>query len=169
MSKPPTEPNEPLIPAGDPIPVPLGGDFAGCTVQFNLEAVLELDFVAESLTRAVDSLPPTDDPAEQRRRVKEWCARRAAYLVWRVSGLRAAPARGDWEAWAALPLIVLRWITGKAYQEAGRQALSVFRTETDVVALFTPAADRVHAGAAGADAPVPAGVGAGPPGSAAPP
>jgi hypothetical protein len=161
VSKPHSEPNEPLIPAGDPIPVPLQGDFAGVSVQFDLEAVLELDFVSESLDRPTADLPPTDDPIEQRRRTKAWYARRAAYLVWRVNGLRDAPERGNWEAWVHMPLVFLRWVNSFAYQEAGRQALSLFRSAADVAAVLASAPTASDADPAAADAPASLGVGPG--------
>lgn len=143
MSKP-APPIPPPLLAGPPIPLPdlFQGDWAGATVQYDLDRLLEWQYVdadlikdlaaEEKLMRAERAaLDPADDTAisafnrRQRALNHRIAARRASYYVGVLNG-PVRPAPDDRAAWEAVSWWVLRWITKEGLDAALEQVKTPF-------------------------------------------
>lgn len=155
MSKHTPPPPPPLL-AGPPIPLPaeFQGAWAGATVQYDLDRLLEWQYVDAELIkdlaaeqRTMDTaraaLALDDDAAvsafnrQQRALNHRIAARRASYYVATLTG-PAPVAQDDPATWEAVSPLVLRWITKEGLRAAQVQITAPF---SEIASAPSPATD----------------------------
>ena len=137
-------PAPPPLLLGPPLALPagFGGDWAGATVEYDLDHLLEYEYVRDDLLRECDAaqraldaaratLDRADDAAVAAHNARQRAANthrlavQAAWFVGRLTG-PVSPPPGDVAAWEAVSPLVLRWLTRDGLDAAIGQMASPF-------------------------------------------